>query len=180
MLSWLGLSLIAVYLRATASHTMMRRAAAIVFALTLPLFWSRLVFAAFSETILGIDAQLVGWLIGTATTGNVVPFADGSGSMFIAPGCSSVANLSLAVLSAAAFVNLRSGRWSPSALAWTAASATAVVAINVTRIGLIGVYPAQYDLIHGPVGAAVADGLTLLAIVGVGYHRIGHDAPFNC
>ena len=111
--SWLGLCLIAVYLRATASHAAMRCAAAIVFALTLPLFWSRLVLAAFSDTILGIDAQLVGWLIGTTTTGNVVPLADGSGSMFIAPGCSSVANLVLTVVSATVFVNLRSGRWSP-------------------------------------------------------------------
>lgn len=177
--SWLGLSLIAVYLHATASHAMMRRAAAIVFALTLPLFWSRLVFAAFSETILGIDAQLVGWLIGTATTGNVVPFADGSGSMFIAPGCSSMANISLAVLSAVVFVNLRSGRWSLSTLTWTAASVAAVVAINLTRLSLIGVYPEQFQLIHGPVGAAVANCLTLLVIVSIGYHKIGHNAPFN-
>ena len=177
--SWLGLCLIAVYLRATASHAAMRRAAAIVFALTLPLFWSRLVFAAFSDTILGIDAQLVGWLIGTTTTGNVVPLADGSGSMFIAPGCSSVANLVLTVVSATVFVNLRSGRWSPATLMWTAASMVAVVAINLTRLSLIGVYPEHFDLIHGPAGAAVANCLTLLVILSFGYHKIGHDAPFN-
>jgi hypothetical protein len=35
--SWLGLCLIAVYLHATTSHTTMRRAAAMVFALTFPL-----------------------------------------------------------------------------------------------------------------------------------------------
>jgi hypothetical protein len=177
--SWLGLCLIAVYMRATASHATMRRAAAIVFALTLPLFWSRLAFVAFNDTILHIDAQLVGWLIGTTATGNVVPLADGYGSIFIAPGCSSVANLSLAALSAVVFVNLRSGFWSSSTLTWTVASSAAVVAINLTRISLIGVYPEWYDLIHGPVGAAVANCLTLLAIVTIGYHKIGQDAPFN-
>jgi hypothetical protein len=179
-LSWLGLCLIAVYLHATASHTTMRRAAAIVFALTLPLFWARLVFfSPLNETILAIDAQLVGWLIGTATTGNVVPFGDGSGSMVIAPGCSSMANISLAVLSAVIFVNLRSGRWSLSTLTWTAASVAAVVAINLIRLSLMGVYPERFELIHGPVGAAVANCLTLLAIVSIGYHKIGQDAPFN-
>ena len=87
--------------------------------------------------------------------------------------------MALAVLSAAIFVNLRCGRWSPSTLGWTAASVAAVVAINLARLSLIGIYPEQFDLIHGPVGAAVANCITLLAIVAFGYHKIGHDAPFN-
>ncbi|MCS4094656.1 hypothetical protein [Rhizobium sp. BK176] len=178
-MSWLGLCLIAIQLRSTASDMIMRRSAALVFALTIPLFWARLIFAAFNDTILHIDAQLVGWLIGTAATGNVVAFSDGSGSMFIAPGCSSMANLSLAAVSATVFVNLRSGVWSASTLAWTATSLIAVVAINLTRIGLIGIYPQQFDLLHGPVGATVAGCLTLFAIVSIGYHRIGQDAPYN-
>ena len=55
----------------------------------------------------------------------------------------------------------------------------AVVAINLTRLSLIGVYPERFDLIHGPVGAAVANCLTLLIILSFGYHKIGHDAPSN-
>lgn len=178
-LSWLGLCLIAVYLRATASETTLRRAAAIVLGLTLPLFWSRVLFAAFSETILHIDAQMVGWLTGMSTTGNVVSFADGSGSMFIAPGCSSLANVALACLSAVTFVNLRSGRWSKATLLWTLASVALVVAINLIRIGLIGIYPEQFDLIHGPLGATVTGCLTLLVIISVGYQKIGNDATYN-
>jgi exosortase/archaeosortase family protein len=153
----------------------MRRAAAILFALTLPLFWTRLLFAAFNDSILRLDANIIGLVVGTTPEGNVVPFADGSREMFIAPGCSSLTNLSLALLSAAAFVNFRGGRWSRATLAWSAASAVAVIAINVTRISLIGLYPSHFDLIHGPAGAAVADCLALAAIVLIGYHRIGHD-----
>ncbi|MEQ1955524.1 hypothetical protein [Mesorhizobium sp. CN2-181] len=175
-LSWLGLCLIALYLHSTASEAIMRRVAAIVFAMTLPLFWARLLFVAFSDTVLGIDAKLAGWLIGTTPQGNVVPLANGAGSMFIAPGCSSVANLSLAILSATVFLNLRGGRWSPAALAWTASSAIAVVVINVVRIGLIGIYPAQYELIHGPVGASITNWLVLAVVFGIGYHKIGRDA----
>ena len=175
-LSWLGLCLIALYVHATASGGDMRRTAIIVFALTLPLFWARLLFVAFSDTVLGVDAYLVGWLVGTTPQGNVVPLADGAGSMFIAPGCSSVANLSLAVLSATVFLNLRGGRWSPATLAWAASSAIAVVVINVVRIGLIGLYPAQYDLIHGPIGASITNWLVLAVVFWIGYHKIGRDA----
>lgn len=175
--SWLGLCLLGWHLWATAREETVRRAAAIIVALTIPLFWARLLFAALSDTILHIDASLVGWVIGTVPTGNVVPLADGSGSLFFAPGCSSVANLSLALLSAAVFVNLRSGRWSPAFVAWAVASAAGVVALNVGRISLIGLFPERYDLIHGPVGAAVDGWLTLGVILLVGYHRIGRDAP---
>lgn len=173
--SWLGLCLVSFHLLATASGSEMRRAAAILFALTLPLFWTRLLFAAFNDAILRLDANVIGLVVGTTPEGNVVPFADGSGAMFIGPGCSSLSNLSLALLSAAIFVNLRGGGWSRATLAWSAASAVAVIAINVTRISLIGFYPSQFDLIHGPTGAAVADCLALAAIVLIGYHRIGHD-----
>jgi exosortase/archaeosortase family protein len=176
-LSWLGLGLIALYLHRTASGSAMRRAAAIIFALTIPLFWTRLAFAAFSDTILHIDARLVGWMIGTVPDGNVVPLANGSGSLFIAPGCSSLSNLSLVFVSAAIFINLRSGHWTPAAIGWTAASAAAVVAINVTRISLIGLYPWEYDLLHGPIGASVAGWLTFAVIALIGYNRIGNDAP---
>lgn len=175
-LSWLGLGLIAVHLRRTASNDQMRRAAAIVFALTIPLFWTRLAFAAFSGTILHIDARLVGYMIGTVPVANVVPLADGSGSLVIAPGCSSLANLSLVWVSAAAFVYLRSGRWTLPAIGWTAACAAAVIAINILRIGFIGLHPSTYDLLHGPIGASIAGWLTFTVIALIGYHRVGLDA----
>lgn len=178
-MSWLGLSLIAIHLHTTASDAMMRRAATIIFALTIPLFWTRILFAAFSDTILHLDARLVSWIVGTVPVGNVVPLADGSGSLFIAPGCSSLSNLSLAILSAAVFVAVRGGRWRPSAIGWTFASAVGVVVINVARIGWIGLDPSHYDLIHGPVGSTIAGWLTFAVIVTIGYLRIGRDAPLG-
>src|SRR5690606_26553372 len=139
---------------------------------------ARHMYAGYGDMLLRIAPLLFGWFVGTKPVGNVVPLADGSGSMFIAPASSSFANLSLAVLSAAIFVNLRSGRWSRASIGWALASASVVITINGTRIGLIGLYPSHYALLHGPVGAAVAAWLTLIAIVAIGYHRIGHDAPY--
>jgi len=173
--SWLGLSILAIYLGFTATDPMVRRAAPIILAMTVPLFWARIVFAAFSETILRADAWLVGWIMGVAPVGNAVPLGEGSGWMFIAPACSSLANLSLAFLSAVLFVGLRSGIWTLRSAVWALVSAAAVVLINVTRISLIGLYPEHYLLIHGVVGTTFAGWLTLIGIVAIGYHRIGND-----
>lgn len=175
-LGWIGLVFIAMHLYLSDRKPATRRAAIVIFVLTVPLFWSRLLFASFTDSILRLDAHLVAWMVGTTPSRNVVPFADGSGFLFLAPACSSVANLSLALLSATALLQLRSARWTPATIFWTVVSAAAVIAINVARISLMAFYPAEYDLIHGPVGASIAGWLTLAAIVLVGYHRIGRDA----
>ncbi|MGN6552051.1 MAG: hypothetical protein ACTHJ3_19470 [Pararhizobium sp.] len=174
--SWLGLCVVAGHLATCRGGSEMRRAAALVFALTIPLFWARIVFVVLNDQILAIDAHLVGWVIGTTPDGNVVPLPTG-GALYFAPSCSSVANLSLALLSAPVFVKQREGRWSRAAVAWSVASALLVVVINVVRISLIGLFPWRYDLIHGEPGATIAGWLTLAAILLIGYHRIGHDAP---
>lgn len=177
-MSWLGLCVIALHLATAREGPRTQQAAIIILALTVPLFWARILFVIFNDQILAIDAHLVGWVIGTTPDGNVVPISSG-GALFFAPACSSVANLSLAFLSAAVFVNLRGGRWSRSAIAWSLASAALVVAINVVRISLIGLYPSNYDLIHGEPGSTVAGWLTLAAILLIGYHRIGRHAPLR-
>jgi hypothetical protein len=41
------------------------------------------------------------------------------------------------------------------------------MAINVTRISMIGFYPERYTLIHGPYGSMVAAWVTLLLITAV-------------
>lgn len=174
--SWAGIVLIALHLRLSAADAANRAAAAIVFALTIPVFWARLVLMFFTEPVLGLDARLAGFVTGTGAQGNLIPFADGSGAIFLEPGCSSVVNLSLALLSAMLFLHARSGRWTAPDVLWTFFSLVLVVAINVVRIGLMGLYPEHYALLHGPVGASIADWLTVAAILLIGYHRIGRHA----
>jgi exosortase/archaeosortase family protein len=174
--SWLGIVLIAFHLLFAARDAPNRAAAALAFALTIPVFWSRLVFMFFSAPVLAMDARLVAMMVGTTPEGNLVPFADGSGAVVLEPGCSSLANLSLALLSASLFLHMRQGRWTTANISWMVLSLLLVLTINVFRIGLIGLYPDHYQLIHGPIGATVAGWLTVAAILLVGYHRIGRHA----
>ena len=98
-LSWIGLSGLGAYFVASQPPgSDRRRGGWILLALTVPLYWSPLVFSLMSGVILQVDAILVSLVLGTARFGNSVAFADGWGYFYIAPPCSSLANVSLAFL----------------------------------------------------------------------------------
>jgi exosortase/archaeosortase family protein len=177
-LSWLAITAIGLYLLVRPGRDdQLGRAGAILLAMTVPLFWSRVLMSIFGEIVLGFDASMVSWLVGTSANGNVVPFADGSGAMWIAPSCSSLSNMSLAILCSVLFINFTASRWSAKNLAVALCACIAVVVINVVRIGLIGLYPAQFDLIHGEVGSFLAGWLTTVAIVAISYYGLRPRAP---
>ena len=67
-------------------------------------------------------------------------------------------------------------RWSLPVVLWGLAACLGVVVVNTVRIGLIGLYPAGYELFHGPVGATVAACITTAAMVGLCHYGIGHRA----
>ena len=97
-LSWLAVTALSLYVILSTNVASSRRGAFILLATTVPMLWSRLLFQFFANLILQIDASLVGWILGTHQTGDIVEFADGSGVLVIWPACSSLANVSLAVL----------------------------------------------------------------------------------
>ena len=176
-LSWLvvtGLSLSLLIQSAPGSS--LRRGAIILLAATIPVFWARLVMSVFNEAVLAIDAFLVSLAVGSARNGNLVPFADGSGALWIAPGCSSFTNISLAILAFVGLVNITSGKWSSAKLGMGLLACAAVMLINVTRISLIGYYPEHFELIHGETGAGIAGWLATLAIVAIGWLAVRSDA----
>lgn len=166
-LAWLGLMLVGAYLAATsAAGTRARRAGLIVLALIVPMFWSRVVFSLFGDALLRFDALLVSLAIGARRTGNALAFADGWGYYWIAPPCSSVANISLAVLTYILVSNL-SDRRAKIPLFYAVLAVVSVVAINVGRMAITGISRAHYDLMHGPYGAAATSALSLAAMVGI-------------
>ena len=102
--SWIALTGLGLYgLRCFEAGAPARRAAFVILAVTVPMFWSRLVFAMLSDLILQADAILVSLIVGTERVGNTIGFADNSGYLYILPPCSSLANVSLAVLGWALF-----------------------------------------------------------------------------
>jgi exosortase/archaeosortase family protein len=109
--------------------------------------------------------------------GNTISFSDGSGYLWIAPACSSIANVSLAILCWVLFTQMFY-RERPIRHAWWAVLACAlVVAINVTRLSLIGLYQQHFDLLHGPVGATVANWLSFAAIIGICALGVKREIP---
>jgi hypothetical protein len=69
-LSWVALSGLGIYIASSSpAGSASRRGAWILLALTVPMFWSRILFLLMSDTILRFDAVLVGLILGTGRSG---------------------------------------------------------------------------------------------------------------
>lgn len=170
-LSWLAVTALSLYIISTAEVSSLRRGAVILLATTVPMLWSRLLFQFFAEAILRIDASLVGWLLGMRRTGDIVEFADGSGVLVILPACSSLANVSLALLCWVTLSQLVSHKKSVYDLLWSLMACFSVVAVNVTRISVMGLSQWHYATFHSSWGDAVAN-TTILSLM-IGFCMLG-------
>ena len=134
-LSWLTIGAIALYvIHTSAAGSFARRGAAILLAVTVPMFWSRATFSMLSDTLLHFDATLVANLVGTTHSGNAIAFPDGSGYLWIAPACSSLGNVSLALLCYVVFAKTLPKPLPPRTFAFCILACAAVIAINVLRL----------------------------------------------
>ena len=166
-LSWVAVTGLGTYILLFANEDADRRRGAIILlAVTVPMLWSRLLFQLFGKIILDIDAHLISSLLGTERTGNVVGFSDGSGQMVVLPACSSLANMSLAFLCWVSISQWAKHRWSPSDLLWSSLACGSVVAVNVTRISLMGLSQAHYKAIHSEWGDMITNSIMLALMVG--------------
>jgi hypothetical protein len=132
-----------------------RRVSLILFALTGPLLWGRILLQLFAAPILALDAHLVGIVSGTAVEGNTVRFAGESVRMLIAGPCSSVHNMSLAIVlwtTAAALFNVRVDR---EYVAIGVAMIAWMFALNVARLTSIALFPSHFIFLHHGTGATL-------------------------
>jgi len=166
-LSWLAVSGLALYVLLFAdAASPVRRGAVILLATTVPMLWSRLLFQLFENFVLEIDASLVGWLLGTQRTGNMVRFANDGGYLVIFAPCSSLANMSLAFVCWITVSELAGHRRSISDLWWCLLACGSVIAINVARMSLMGLSLQHYEAIHGQIGDSVVGALILAVTLG--------------
>lgn len=165
-LSWVGVTALSLYMIASTHSSSSRRGALILLATTVPMLWSRLLFKFFANAILQIDASLVGWMLHTDRSGDIVQFADGSGVLVILPSCSSLANVSLAVLCWVLVSQWVCHKRSAYDLLWGLLACSSVVAVNVTRMSLMGLSQWHYDTFHGVLGDVVGGTIILGLIVG--------------
>lgn len=170
--TWIALAAFAIYMIVESRDrplSSQARAGWVFLAMTVPMFWSKRLFAFLADFFLAIDASLVASITQTKRTANLVEMPGGAGFLQIAAPCSSMANVSLAILCWVLFNQATSARWTPLNMVWCGLACVAVVAINVTRISLIGFFPRYYDLLHGPIGSTVWSWLTIIVVFCICY-----------
>jgi exosortase/archaeosortase family protein len=169
-----GLLLCAIYLLLTAGgrNGAEQRTAFVLLALTGPLIWGRLLLRLFERPILALDAHLVAAAIGSRVDGNIVNFATGPDRFVIGDPCSSVHNISLAIVlwtTAAMVFKIRiDRRYAMTGLAMVAF----MFGLNVARLSILGLFPEHFDILHTGAGALLFGwagliGAAILAGIGV-------------
>jgi hypothetical protein len=167
-LSWVAVTGLGFYILLCADDGGKRRQGALILlALTVTMLWGRLVFQFFNGPILEMDAILVASLLGTARAGNLIAFADGSGSMILLPECSSFTNMSLAFLCLVTVTQWVGHRWRPVDIWWSVAACVSIVAVNAARIGLTGISRTTYEAIHSSTGETIFGVIILLVTFGI-------------
>lgn len=154
-LSWVAIAAFCIYTLANTNGVSTRQGAVILLATTVPMLWSRLLFKFFANPILNADASLVSWILGTKRSGNMIEFADHSGELVIFAPCSSLANVSLAILCWVTVSELAVHKRSPYDIFWCFLACASVIAVNVTRMAMMGVRESVYDRVHSNFGNAL-------------------------
>jgi exosortase/archaeosortase family protein len=144
-----------------------RRAGAIFLAVTTNLIWGRLILGLFSSKLLFIDTFLVSDVIGSPQTGNTIPFIGAPGVIIVAPGCSSLQGLSLALVFWVTANQWLNAATTLRSMVWCSLAVGAAVAVNLLRMAAMVYFPADFHTIHIGWGAQVASYTSVFAIVGI-------------
>jgi hypothetical protein len=175
-MSWLAVTMLSLYvLLFTQATESQHRGAVILLAATVPMLWSRLLFDLFASFILAVDASLVGWMLGTHRNGNMVEFADHSGTLVVFPSCSSLANVSLALLCWVTISAAVRHEWRAQDIFWCLLACSSVIAVNVIRISLMGLTSAHYHMLHTPLAEIALNIIILVLIVAISILGVRRD-----
>jgi hypothetical protein len=166
--SWFGVTALALYIIISTKRWSRRmRGATILLATSFSMLWSPLLFAFLSKPILDADAALTAWLRGTPRIGNMVRFADNSGYLVVFPGCSSFANVSLALLTWVLVSQSVGHRSSIRDIFWCLFACAAVIAVNVSRLSIMATDMHQFVTVHNPWGNAIVNVIILILIISI-------------
>ncbi len=166
--SGLALTLAASWAIATAgAATPLRRSAIIFLAATGSLVWGRLLLAVFGRPLLDLDALFVSTLLGADRAGNLIWSAQAGMRVIVAPGCSSLQGISLAVLFWATVNQYFGVRFDRRAVGYGVAAVAATMLVNVARISGLLTHPEHFGPIHTGWISALLMWVTLLLVVAI-------------
>jgi hypothetical protein len=179
--SGMALTVLGLYIVSVSSAgSKRRRGALIALAATGPMLWGPFLMEIFGPALLQADAFMVSSLLGTAHSGNVYSGAIGSSGLparfVIYPACSSLHGMSIAVLAFVTINNTVGVAWSARHLAYGLVAALSVMAVNVSRLSLIGLFPSHFSAIHGSPGSDIAGWLSLALVLTVSFLGVGREA----
>jgi exosortase/archaeosortase family protein len=163
--SMVALSILATYGILTAgSSAAIRRSSIIFLAMSGALIWGRLVLAVFSRPLLDLDAIFVSTLLGSEHQGNMLWYQGQSTRLVVAPGCSSMQGMSLALLLWATINQLFEVRLDWKSSLWCLAALAVTILINVLRIGAMLIFPQHLEEIHTGWGFHLSMWATLIVV----------------
>lgn len=147
--------------------TYLRAAGVVLLAITINVFWTRMALLFVAQPLQNFDAWLVSLLGGVEVQGNVLSYASGEGSAFLARGCMSLANASAALMVWLAAARLIRPEIRRSDLGWAAVVMASVVALNTARIALVMQSRENYAVFHGGWGSDLFAALILIAALAI-------------
>lgn len=156
----------------SAPGSPLRRASIIMLSLTAFLLWGRIALAWGAGPLLAADARFVGLIADTRSAGNAVYFADGT-NFVIAPGCSSLHGISLALILWTTVVQYFSVRLTPPVWVTLALALIASVLVNGLRLAVIAWNPHDFSYWHTGGGGVLFGWIALGVIVAVVYGGLG-------
>jgi hypothetical protein len=142
--------------------------------------WVATAMKMLSPWLLHIDAVLARTMLGllghpSVVTGNLIETDQGM-VLAVLMSCSSFANISLALLTWLVLTRWLRPHFERRDLAAALLVALAVILINLTRLTIMGLGPADYELAHGPIGQTTTELAILIATLVVTYWGLSNGS----
>ncbi len=131
-----------------------RRAAVIMLAIAGSIAIGRILLHSVGDNVVSLDAQFVGWLAGVPVRGNVVDFAStgaSTPSFIVGLPCSSVHNMSQAVLLWATVTQLLRQKIDAALVGFAVMAMLGLFLVNAVRLAAMAWYPAHFETIHNGI-----------------------------
>lgn len=163
----------------SAGGTPTHRMALVGLAMSGPLLWGPVTMRLFAPEVVQLEAALIGGLTGLQTVSNVLSSPDGHSVFVIYSACSSLLNVSLAILLLVALTQRLNIRLSPRFIPTALFAVAATILVNIVRLACIGFMPQHYTFIHEGAGSmmfGLASLLLMGSVVVLGVSRVARPA----